>query len=112
MGCLAKLVNTEDKIETFKKRYNFPEDVQIRYTSKDDLALLHCEDLVLPIIAIVEGGIRIPMHPFLIQLLTHYRLFPIQCVPNVFRIVMGTTVLNEKLDLNLTVHDIAYVYKI
>ena len=52
------------------------------------------------------------MHPFLIQLLTHYRLFPIQCVPNVFRIVMGTTVLNEKLDLNLTVHDIAYVYKI
>ena len=40
MGCLAKLVNTEDKIESFKKRYNFPEDVQIRYASKDDLALL------------------------------------------------------------------------
>ncbi len=110
MGRLAKLVNTKDKIEIFKKWYNFPEDVQIQYASKDDFALLQCEDLVLPIIAIVEGGVRIPMHPFLIQFLTHYRLCPLQCVPNVFRIVMGTAILNEKLGLNLTV--LAYMYKI
>ena len=112
MGFLAKLVNTEDKIESFKKRYNFPEDVQIRYASKDDLALLQCQDLVLPFIAIVKGGVRIPMHPFLIQFLNHYRLCPLQYVLNIFRIVMGTTVLNDKLDLNLTVHDIVYMYKI
>jgi hypothetical protein len=106
MGCLAKLVNTEDKIESFKKQYNFPEDVQVRYVSQDDLALLQYQDLVLLIISIVEGGARIPMHPFLIQFLTHYRLNPLQCVPNVFRIVMGTAILNDKLDLNLIVHDI------
>jgi ribosomal protein L31 len=29
MGQLAKLVNTEQKIDQFKKRYDFPEDVQI-----------------------------------------------------------------------------------
>ena len=112
MGRLAKLVNTDRKIEQFKKRYDFPKDVQIRYASSVDLALLEYQDLVLPIIAIVEGGVRIPMHSFFIQFLTHFRLGPLQCVPNVFRIVMGTAVLMEKLGLKLTVHDITYVYRL
>jgi hypothetical protein len=112
MGQLAKLVDTEQKIEQFKRRYGFPEDVQIRYASSNDLALLEYQDLVLPIVAIVEDGIRIPMHPFLIQFLIHFRLSPLQCVPNVFRIVMGTAVLIDKLGLNLTVHDITYVYRL
>ncbi len=65
----------------------------------------------MPIIAIVRG-VRIPMHPFLIQFLTHFRLSLLQCVPNVFRVVMGIAVLIEKLSLNLTVHDITYVYRL
>uniref|UniRef100_A0A2N9IT32 Transposase (putative) gypsy type domain-containing protein n=1 Tax=Fagus sylvatica TaxID=28930 RepID=A0A2N9IT32_FAGSY len=77
-----------------------------------DLALLQRQDLVLPIVAIVEGGVRIPMHTFLLRFLTHFRLNPLQCAPNVFRIVMGTAVLMEKLGLNLTVHDITYVYSL
>jgi hypothetical protein len=52
------------------------------------------------------------MHPFLLQFLAHFRLGPLQCVPNVFRIVMGTNVLMEKLGLELTVHDITYVYRL
>ncbi len=56
MGQLARLVNTEEKINQFKKRYGFLEDVHIRYAFSDDLALLEYRDLVLPIVAIVEGG--------------------------------------------------------
>jgi hypothetical protein len=112
MGKFAKLVDSEEKIVRFRSRYGFPEDVYIRYVPYDDLALLQRRDLVLPIVAIVEGGVRIPMHPFLIRFLTHFRLSPLQCVPNVFRIVMGTAVLMEKLGLNLTVHDITYVYSL
>jgi hypothetical protein len=112
MGRFAKLVDTEQKIEQFKRRYDFPKDVQIQYTSSDDLALLEYQDLVLPIVAIVEGGVRIPMHPFFIQFLIHFGLSPLQCVPNVFRIVMGTAVLIDKLGLNLTIHDITYVYRL
>ena len=84
----------------------------IRYVPVSDPALFQNQDLVLPIVAIVEGGVRIPMHPFLINFLVHFRLSPLQCVPNVFRIIMGTTVLMEKLGLNLTVHDITYVYRL
>jgi hypothetical protein len=56
MGQLAILVDTEEKINQFKKRYGFPKDVHIRYASSDDLALLEYRDLILPIIAIVWGG--------------------------------------------------------
>ena len=84
----------------------------IRYVPVSDPALFQNQDLVLPIVAIVEGGVRIPMHPFLINFLVHFRLSPLQCVPNVFRIIMGTAVLMEKLGLNLTVHDITYVYRL
>ena len=111
MGRLSKLMDTEEKINQFKERYGFPKDVQIRYASSDDLALLKYRDLVLPIIALVEGGVRIPMHPFLIQFLIYFRLSPLQCVPNMFKIVMGTAFLMERLGLNLTVHDITYVYR-
>ena len=60
MDRLSKLVDTEEKINQFKERYGFPEDVQIWYTSSDDLALLEYQDLVLPIIAVVEGGLGYP----------------------------------------------------
>ena len=83
MDRFVKLVNTEEKIAQFKSRYGFPEDVHIRYVPHGNLALLQHEDLVLPIVAIVEGGVRIPMHPFLIQLFIHFRLSLLQCVPNV-----------------------------
>uniref|UniRef100_A0A2N9FK66 Transposase (putative) gypsy type domain-containing protein n=1 Tax=Fagus sylvatica TaxID=28930 RepID=A0A2N9FK66_FAGSY len=112
MGKFAKLVDTEEKIVQFKSRYGIPEDVHIRYVPYGDIALLQREDLVLPIVAIVEGGVRIPMHTFLLRFLTNFRLNPLQCAPNVFRIVMGTAVLMEKLGLNLTVHDITYVYSL
>ena len=52
------------------------------------------------------------MHPFLIRFLTHFRLNPLQCAPNVFRIVMRTAILMEKFGLNFTVHDITYVYSL
>ena len=93
MGKFAKLVDTEEKIVQFKSRYGIPEDVHIQYVPYSDLTLLHREDLVLPIVAIVEGGVRIPMHTFLLWFLTHFRLNPLQCAPNVFRIVMGMAVL-------------------
>ena len=112
MGQFAKLVNTEEKIAQFKSRYGIPENVHIRYVPYGDLALLQREDLVLPIVALVEGRVRIPMHTFFIRFLTHFRLSPLQCVPNVFRIVMGTAVLNKKFGLNLSVHDITYVYSL
>ena len=98
-GKYVKLVKISKSLKAFKKQYNFPVYVYLRYVTMDDLALLQGVHLVPPMVAIIEG-------------LNHYRLSPFQCDPNVFRIVMGMAKLNEKLGTNLTTYDISFVYKI
>lgn len=60
----------------------------------------------IPIAAIVEGGIRFPLHPLLRHLLNWYSLTPMQVSANVFRLTMGTVALNEILGTNLGLWDI------
>ena len=57
-------------------------------------------------IAVIEGGIRIPMGRVTRDFLTLFRLYPTQCVPNMFRILGCVDVMNEKMGINLTHHDI------
>uniref|UniRef100_A0A2N9IVX2 Uncharacterized protein n=1 Tax=Fagus sylvatica TaxID=28930 RepID=A0A2N9IVX2_FAGSY len=67
-------------------------------------------DLILPLVAIIEGGVRFPMDPLLANFLDYFNLSPTQISFNIFRIVMGVVKLNRQLDLNLTVHDIIATY--
>ena len=61
---------------------------------------------MIPIIAFLEGGMRIPMGLVMRDYLRHFRLVPVQCVVNVFRILGCVDVLNEKIGLRLTHHDV------
>ena len=61
-------------------------------------------------IAFKEGGMRIPMGRVTrVYLITH-RLCPTQCAPNVFRILGSVDALNEKMGVNLTYHDVNWIY--
>ena len=57
-------------------------------------------------IAFIEGGIRIPMGTITRDYLWAHRLAPIQCAPNMFRILSSVDALHEKMGLNLTHHDV------
>ena len=57
---------------------------------------------MIPMIAFIEGGMRIPMGRVMRDYLRFYRLAPTQCVPNVFRILGYVEALNEKMGLGLT----------
>ena len=61
-------------------------------------------------IAFIEGGMRIPMVRVTRDFLIAYRLYPTQCSPNVFRILSSMDALNEKMGINLTHHDVNWVY--
>ena len=67
---------------------------------------------MIPIIAILEGGMRIPMRSVMKDYLRHFRLAPTQCVINVFRILGCVDVLNEKMGLRLTHHDVNLCYNL
>jgi len=60
--------------------------------------------LVIPIIAFLEGGMRISMGTITRNYLRAHRLAPTQCVSNMFRILGSIDTLNEKMGLNLTHH--------
>ena len=62
--------------------------------------------VVIPMIAFIEGGMRIPMGRVTRDFLNLFRLCPTQCVPNMFRILDSVDTLNEKLGIDLTHHNI------
>ena len=63
-------------------------------------------------IAFLEGGIRISMGTVTRDYLRAHRLAPTQCALNMFRILGSVDVLTEKLGLNLTHHDVNWVYNL
>ena len=61
-------------------------------------------------IAFIEGGMRIPMGRVTRDYLITHRLTPTQCTPNIFRILGSVDALNEKMGVNLTHHDVNWIY--
>ena len=66
--------------------------------------------MVIPMIAFIEGGMKIPMGGVTRDFLIAHRLCLTQCSPNLFRILGSVNALNEKMEVNLTHHDINWVY--
>ena len=111
MGRFAHLVDTPEGIESFKAQYRIPPGVSIRYCKQVEWHNLRQEgEVVIPMIAFIEGGMRIPMGRVTRDYLTAHRLSPTQCAPNMFRILGNIDVFNEKMGVNLTHYDINWVY--
>ena len=68
-------------------------------------------EVVIPIIAFIEGE-TIPMGSITRSYLRFFRLSPTQCAPNMFRVLGSIDVLNERMDLKLTHHDVNWVYNL
>ena len=68
--------------------------------------------MVILIIAFIKGGMRILMGTITRDYLRVHRLAPTQCAPNMFRILGSVDALNEKMSLNLTHHDVNWVYNL
>ena len=64
------------------------------------------ESVVIPIIAFIEGEMELPMGRVIRDFLINYRLTPTQYSPNVFRVLGCVDILNRKMGINLTWHDV------
>uniref|UniRef100_A0A2N9GU50 Uncharacterized protein n=1 Tax=Fagus sylvatica TaxID=28930 RepID=A0A2N9GU50_FAGSY len=109
-GKLCRFVNTSEAMAVFRHVYEIPNDVGLKYVHWSDALIPATGNLLIPVVAIVEGGVCFPMDPLVADFLDHLRLSPSQVNPNVFRIVMGTVELNKRLGLDLGIHDILRTY--
>ena len=62
--------------------------------------------MVIPMIAFIEGRMRIPIGIVTRDYLRARRLAPTQYAPNMFKILGSIDALNEKMGLRLTYHDV------
>ena len=62
-------------------------------------------------IAFIEGGMTIPMGTLTRNFLRFFLLSPTQCAPNMFRVLWSIEALNERMNLNLTHHDVNWIHK-
>ena len=68
-------------------------------------------EVVIPMIAFIEGGMTLPMGRITRDYLLNHRICPYQCAPNLFRVLGSVDALNEHLNLGLTWHDVVHMYE-
>ena len=113
MGRFAYLVDFGEVIENFRAQYRIPPGVSIRYCKKGEWHVKRQEkEVVIQMIVFIKGGMRIPLGTITRDYLRAYRLAPIQCAPNMFKILGSIDTLNEKMGLGLTHHDVNWVYNL
>ena len=84
----------------------------LRYCSTEQIVTnREVGEVIIPIIAFIEGGITLSMGRNTRDYLINHRLCPHQCAPNMFRILGCVDALNEHLQLGLTWHDVVHMYE-
>ena len=84
----------------------------LRYCSTEQIVTdREVREVIIPIIAFIEGGMMLLMGRITRDYLINHRLCPHQCVPNMFRILGYVDAFNEHLQLGLTWHDVVHMYE-
>ena len=113
MGRFKHLVDTEERMKSFRTKYNIPPHVGVRYTAQGEwFDERKTGEVVILMIGFIEGGMTIPMGTLTRNFLRYFRLSPTQCAPNMFRVLGSIEALNERMNLNLTHHDVNWIYNL
>ena len=113
MGRFKHLVDSEEGMNNFRTKYRIPPSVGVRYTAQGEwVDDRKTGEVVIPMIAFIEGGMTIPMGALIRNFLRFFRFSPTQCAPNMFRVLGSIEVLNERMNLNLTHHDVNWIYNL
>ena len=82
MGRFERLVKTSALIESFKEKYHIPQEVVVRHCTTEGVEFdRKVEEVVIPIIAFIEGGMTIPMGRITRDYLRAHRLCPTNVLP-------------------------------
>ena len=104
MGNFKRLIESEEGMERFRAKYRILPTVGMRYATQGEwIDSRKTGEVVIPMIAFIEGGMTIPMGTITRNYLRFFRLSPTQCAPNMFRVLGSIETLNERMNLNLPI---------
>ena len=112
MGRFKYLVDSSASMEGFRAKYHIPQGVGLQYCTPNQILTNRGEgEVVILMIAFIEGGMTLPMGRITKDYLLNHRLCPHQCAPNLFRVLGSVDVLNDQMNLGLTWHDVVHMYE-
>ena len=98
---------------SFRAKYRIPPTVGMRYAAQGEwVDARKTGEVVISMIAFIEGGMTIPLGTIIRNYLRFFRLSPTQCAPNMFRVLRSAEALNDRMNLNLTHHNVNWVYNL
>ena len=90
------LLESPTALATFRNKFSIPNDVEVTYCHESEIALHRGRGTAFfPLMSILEGGVRFPVDPLLINTLIYYGLCPDQLPPNFYRVVSCVSRLNH-----------------
>ena len=112
MGRFKHLVDSPAGMKGFKAKYHILQGVGLQYCPPDRiLTNREVGEVIIPMIAFIEGGMTLPMGRITRDYLINHKLTSLQCAPNLFRVLGCVDALNEQMGLGLTWHDMVHMYE-
>ena len=78
---VLRLISQLIGIETLRLT---PPSIRLAYCNLDDFPVINKDEILLSIMAVVEGGVRFPLHPLLVSFLQIVNATPSQVSVNLF----------------------------
>ena len=73
-------MDSEEGMKSFRAKYNIPPHMGVRYAAQgESFDERKTAEVVIPMIAFIEGGMTIPMGTLTRNFLRFFRLSPTQC---------------------------------
>ena len=112
MGFFCRFVNTPEKLDEFRRNHAIPDDVVLELAPEDgNVTGRDPTDLHIPLVHVIEGGVRFPVDPFLRHFYSHLQLIP-RVVTNVVRVIMSVVALNWITGSEIALWDILHHYTV
>ena len=107
----------EPRADTFSKRYSFPPNIQLSFSSSKPHFVAYMEEdqggvlnfMYYPKVHISER-LRFPLPPLVHQFFYFTRLHPIHTLVNIIRVLLGACILNHKYEMHLGLEEVLYAY--
>ena len=69
------LLNAGAPLAAFRQAFSIPDDVELAYCHESEIALHKGAGATFfSLMSVLEGGVRFPIHPFLLNTLRYYEL--------------------------------------